>query len=208
MPYLLLLILALLFRSGACAAWDITNLVVVEHGPLVIDHSKSVAEITRAQAKGGFPTEYGLGLFQNRVKTELLFEQSDTVLKTRRLAMTTRIQTTPIIYVAKELPKDSCAYNVVLEHEQLHQLYDLEVLRAMPDEIRAITQGVFSADALDWARSLNLEQARNRFLRQFKYVYDAHAFSRHQRIDNPESYQRLSALCNGEITQRLAGNKR
>jgi hypothetical protein len=205
MPFTPFLALFLVFHAGTCAAWDITNLVVVEHGTLAIDHSKSVSEITRAQTKGGFPVRHGLGLFQNRVKTELVFEQAD--LKTRRLQLTTRIRTAPIIYVAREFPEDSCAYGVVLGHEQLHQLFDLEVLRAMPDEIRWITQEVFPADELEWVRTLNLDRARNRFFRQYKYVYDALSFARHQTIDNPESYQRLSTLCNGEIAQRLAGNK-
>ena len=207
MPLSLLVASFLAFRAGTCAAWEITNQVVIEHGAMVIDHSKSVSEITRAQAKDGFPAKHGLGLFQNRVKTELVFEQPESALKTRRLTMTTRIRTAPIIYVAREFPKESCAYGVVLGHEQLHQLFDLEVLRAMPDEIRSITQGVFPADELEWTRTLDLDRARNRFFRQYKYVYDARSFPRHQTIDNPESYQRLSTLCNGEISQRLAGMK-
>jgi hypothetical protein len=207
MPYSVLIALFLGIHVGACAAWEITNLVVVEHGTLVIDHSKSVSEITRAQAKGGFPIKHGLGLFQNRVKTELLFAQPEAAMKTRRLALTTRIRTAPIIYVAREFPEESCAYGVILGHEQLHQLFDLEVLRAMPDEIRSITQGVFPPDALEWMRTLDLERARSRFFRQYKYVYDALSFPRHQTIDNPESYQRLSTLCNGEIAERLGGNK-
>lgn len=105
-----------------------------------------MSEITLAQGKGGFPAKHGLGLFQNRVTTELGFEQTDQ--KPRRLTMTTRIRTAPIIYIAKEFAEDSCAYNVILGHEQLHQLFDLEVLRAMPDEIRSITQTVFPPDEL------------------------------------------------------------
>ena len=207
MPYSVLIALLLAFHAGTCAAWEITNLVVVEHGTLVIDHSKSLSEITRAQAKGGFPVKHGLGLFQNRVKTELVFAQPETALKTRRLMLTTRIRTAPIIYIAREFPKDSCAYGVILGHEQLHQLFDLEVLRAMPDEIRSITQAVFPADALEWTRTLDLERARKHFFRQYKYVYDALSFPRHQTIDNPDSYQRLSSLCNGEIAQRLTSKK-
>ncbi|MDD5390423.1 MAG: hypothetical protein PHD37_13835 [Gallionellaceae bacterium] len=205
LPCSLLAALLLAFHAvvGA-AAWEISNRVVIEHGTLVIDHSKSVSEITLAQAKGGFPAKHGLGLFQNRVKTELGIEQSDP--KQQRLTMTTRIQTAPIIYIAREYAEGSCAYSTILGHEQLHQLFDLEVLRAMPDEIRSITQLVFPADELGWTPVPDLERARKRFFQQYKYVYDARSFPRHQRIDNPESYQRLSALCNGEIARGLAGN--
>lgn len=190
--------------AGLCAAWDVANRVLIEHGDLAIDQTKTLAEITRAQANGGFAAEHGLGLFQNRMKLELAFEAPETALASRRLRLTTRLATTPIIYIAREFPPESCAYRAVLEHELLHQLYDREVLRAMPDEIRAITRQVFAPDALDWARPLDLGRLRDRFIRQFKYVYDGLSARRHQRIDSPEAYRRTSALCGGEITRLVA----
>lgn len=195
----------LVLGAGGAAAWDVGNRVLIEHGVLAIDHTKTLAEITQAQAKGGFAAEHGLGLFQNRMKLELTFESPETTLATRRLRLTTRVATAPIIYIAREFPKDSCSYRAVLEHEMLHQLYDLEVLRALPDEIRAITRLLFAPDALDWARPLDLGRARERFFRQFKYVYDGLSARRHQRIDSPEAYRRAGALCAGEITRLLAG---
>jgi hypothetical protein len=203
LPLSIVLLLAL--RAGSCGAWEVSNRVMIEHGPLVIDHSKSVSEITKAQAKGGFPGGHGLGLFQSRMKTELAYVTSD--VNTRRLSMTTRIVTTPVIYVAREFPESSCAYGVILGHERQHQLFDLEVLRAMPGEIRGITRTVYAPDALDWMRKLDLDRLRNRFFKQYKYVYDGLSFPRHQTIDNPASYRQLSLLCNGEFERRLAGVK-
>lgn len=195
--------------AGQGLAWQVANRVVIEHGALVIDHSKTIAEITRAQASGGFPAEfsaeYGLGLFQNRFTTELTFTPPEPGAKTQRLSMTTRIKTAPIIYVAKEFPEDSCAYGVVLGHERLHQLFDRDVLRKLPGEIRAITQTVFDVDVLEWEGTRNLERARARFFQQVKYVYDGLSLPMHQTIDNPESYRRLGGQCNGEIAKRLAG---
>ncbi len=200
-PFLALLCLG----SGPCSAWNVSNRVVVLHGSLVIDHTKSVRQITQAQAQGGFAASQGLGLFQNRVKTELVFEQTD--LKNKRLIMTTRITTAPIIYVAAEFSEGTCPYDVILGHELTHQRFDLAALRAMPEDIRAITQTQFSPDALDWAGTLSLERARSRFYQETQYSYGARALPHHQSIDNPASYRRLSGLCNGEITRRLAGIK-
>lgn len=205
MRLLLLTVTFLALRAGNCAAWDISNRVVIEHGPVLIDHNKTVNEITKAQAKGGFPGGHGLGLFQSRVKTELVYATTD--LNARRLSMTTRIVTAPIIYIARELPEDSCAYGVVLGHERLHHLFDLEVLRAMPDQVRAITQTLFAPDALDWTRKLDLDRMRARFFRQYRYVYDGLSFPRHQSIDNPAAYRQLGSLCNGEFSRRLAAVK-
>lgn len=202
-----LITLAFLFASptDGAWAWEVSNRVVIEHGEVVIDHSKTIAEITRAQAQGGFAAEYGLGLFQNRFKTELTVEAPAAGARANRLALTTRITTAPVIYVASEFPADSCAYAVVLGHERQHQLFDREVLREMPAEIRAMTRAVFNPDALAYAAGKALERARGVYLQQVKYLYDSLSLSRHQAIDNPESYRRLGGLCNGEIAKRLSG---
>lgn len=191
----------LVVYADAEAAWSILNRVVIEHGVLSIDHSKGVKEITAAQAKGGFKADHGVGLFQNRIKTELSFVE--VAAPGKRMALTTRITTSPIIYVAKELPKDSCAYQLVLGHELLHQEYDLEVLRAMPDEIRNISQEVFDTDAIERSGNLDQNRARSRFFQQFNYVYQALGERRHPVIDSPESYRHLSGLCNGELARYL-----
>jgi hypothetical protein len=193
------LLLALCGHAGA--AWDVINRVVIEHGVLSIDHSKGVKEITAAQAKGGFNADLGVGLFQNRIKTELSI--GEVHVPGKRMAMTTRITTAPVIYVARELPKDSCAYQLVLGHELQHQAYDLEVLRAMPDEIRQFSQDVFDTDAIERSGSLNQDRARSRFFQQFNFVYQALGEMRHPVIDSPESYRQLSMMCNGELAKYL-----
>jgi hypothetical protein len=191
----------LVMSTCANAAWAIVNRVVIEHGALSIDHSKTVKEITAAQAKGGFKADHGVGLFQNRIKTELAF--AEVAVPGKRIAATTKITTAPVIYVAKDLPKDSCAYQLVLGHELQHQAYDLEVLRVLPDEIRDFSQDVFDTEAIERSGSFNQNQARNRFFQQFNYVYKALGEMRHPVIDNPASYRRLSGLCNGELAKYL-----
>jgi hypothetical protein len=191
----------LLVFGNAGAAWNIVNRVTIEHGPLSIDHSKSVKEITAAQAKGGFKADHGVGLFQNRIKTELAV--MEVAVPGKRIVATTKITTAPVIYVVKELPKDSCAYQLVLGHELQHQAYDLEVLRVLPDEIRNISQDVFDTDAIERSGGMNQNQARSRFFQQFNYVYQALGEMRHPVIDSPESYRRLGGLCNGELAKYL-----
>lgn len=187
--------------AAADASWNIENLVVIQHGALSIDHGKSVKEITAAQAKGGFMANYGVGLFQNRIKTELAF--GEFALAAKRLVMTTRISTAPVIYIARELPQDSCAYQLVLGHELRHQGFDLEVLRAMPDEIRFISREAFDGDAIERSGNLDQNRARSRFFQQFNYVYRALGELRHPQIDSAESYLNLSGQCNGELAKYM-----
>jgi hypothetical protein len=193
--------LALLFGADAVAGWRIEHRVIVEHGVLTIDHTKTVKQITLAQGQGGFKADHGVGLFQSRLKAELAF--GVLVVPGKRLDLTTRISTAPVIYVASELPKDSCAYKLVLGHELKHHDFDLEVLRAMPDEIRRFSPEVFDTDAIERDGALNEARARGRFFQQFNYVYQALGEMRHPLIDSPESYRRLGEQCNGELAKYL-----
>lgn len=192
-----MLALATLALSGHGA--QVSNRLIIEHGPLAIDHSQGIAEITRAQAKGGFRAEYGLGLFQNRMATTL-----ETVSPPgKALALVTRVKTEPVIYVAREFPADSCAYKVVLAHERQHYLFDREVLRALPGEVRGMTWAVFANPVP--ASAVELERARKTFFQQFNHAYEGLSFPLHGRIDSPHSYAALAKLCGGEIKTRLAG---
>jgi len=195
------LVAGLLVCSPVNAVWRVSNRVVIKHGVLSIDHSKNVKEITAAQAKGGFAADLGVGLFQSRIKTELAFEEVSPPNK--RLSLSTVISTSPVIYVAKELPKDSCAYKLVLGHELQHQEYDLEVLRILPSEINFITQDVFSPDVLERSGGVDQVRGRNHFFQRFNYVYQSLGELRHPVIDSPESYQRLGEMCNGELGKLL-----
>lgn len=191
------------FSAHAGMDWQVGNRVVIEHGALTIDHARNVKQITAAQAQGGFTADLGVGLFQNRIRTELGFDAVN--VPGRRLSVTTRIITAPVIYVASELPKDSCAYRLVLAHELKHQDYDLEVLRLMPDEIRRFSPEVFDTAAIERGGALNQERARNRFFQQFNFVYQALGHMRHPIIDSPEAYRDLSGQCDGELGRLLAG---
>ncbi len=201
-----ILFCCLTVAAGADTIWQVNNRVAVEHGVLLIDQTRSVKEISAAQAKGGFKADLGVGLFESRIKAELVIGEMNAA--GRRINLTTRVTTAPVIYVARELPKDSCAYKLVLAHELKHQHYDLEVLRLLPGEIHQFSQDVFAGDELesggDSARWQN--RSRSRFFQQFNYVYQALGEMRHPIIDSPEAYRQLSSQCNGELGRLLAGS--
>lgn len=189
--------------------WQVNNRVVVEHGTLLIDHTRNIKEISAAQARGGFKADMGVGLFQSRIKAELTIGEVNAVM--RRIMLTTKVSTAPVIYIARELPKDSCAYALVLSHELKHQEYDLEVLRLLPAEIRQFSQDAFAGDTLAGEQTRWQNRLRSHFFQQFNYVYKALGEMRHPAIDSPESYRQLSKQCNGELGHLLAdarsGNK-
>ena len=196
--------LSLMLQAISAQAWQVDHRLEISHGTLVIDHGKTAAEITRAQAKGGFPAGIGLGLFQNRMRSETSVSPVDVARQGKRLSLVTRISTTPVIYLAKELPAGSCSYQVVLEHELTHQQYDLEVLRSLSDELRRASQEIFSPEELDRLTQASLGRGRDQLLQRLKFAYDAQSFIRHPAIDNLLSYAELSGRCNGEIGRMVA----
>jgi hypothetical protein len=178
---------------------EVLSQVDIANGDQVVDHSKSIAQITQAQSSGGWPAQYGLGLFINNIEFELSI--ANAASPGGALAITTRIKTKPTIFIASELPSDSCSYAVVLEHEMMHYRFDLEVLHAMPDQIRTITHDAFPDNRALSAQAI--EQAKSLCFQRIKYVYGARSFPQHVTIDNPASYEKLGKSCQGEIGQRL-----
>lgn len=199
--------LALTLRAISVQAWEVDHLLLISHGSLVIDHSKTMMEITAAQAKGGFPAEIGLGLFQNRMRSEVSMNPVDVAKQGKRLSLVTRITTAPVIYVAKELPAGSCPYQVVMEHELTHQQFDLEVLRSLTDELHRACQDIFPPAALDRMTQASLIRGQDLLLQRLKFIHGALSFPRHAAIDNPESYAELSGRCNGVIGRMVAKGK-
>lgn len=191
--------------SPSATAGGVYNRIQFEHGQLVVDRSKSIAEITKAQSAGGFPWAYpanhgadiGLGLYQGRMTTSLDLAMSED----GKLKLSTRIKTEPVIYVAREFPEDSCAYGLILRHEWQHYLYDRDVLRQMPDDIQAMSRDVF--DNPRPQSPAHLERAKHVFFQRLGHIYEGRSFPLHSRIDNPEAYGELAKRCQGEIGRKL-----
>lgn len=183
-----------------CGAAEVVSRVEFVHGPLRIDHGKTVAEITAAQAKGGWSANYGVGLFINDIRFE--FAVAAPPAGPAAWPVTTRISTTPVIYIARELPEDSCAYAAVLDHEYQHYRHDLDVLRSLPGWLAGVAR-----DVLQTGRAMpvnDLERARNLYFQRVRHAYETFSRPRHLRLDNPISYARLGESCQGELGQRLA----
>jgi hypothetical protein len=177
---------------GQAAPMEVLSRVDIRHAPLVIDHSKTIAQITRAQAGGGKPASYGVGLYLNNLKLEV----SGGDAPFGKFSVLTRIATTPVIYVAREFPADSCAYAVILGHERQHHQFDLDILRALSGDIEGIAREVFS-ERDDSARRTR------RLVERIEHAYAARSFAAHVAIDNPMAYAELAAMCDGAIRQHV-----
>lgn len=113
------------------------------------------------------------------------------------------------VYVAREFPAGSCAYNEIYQHEQRHVKTYQEHLDGIEKAVletlnrRFATQGPWRGPTGETAARLQ-QELDERWLpyiqREIGRVEEAQAL-----IDTPEEYARVAESCNGEIKQRTAG---
>lgn len=111
------------------------------------------------------------------------------------------------IYVAREFPANTCAFNEIHKHELRHVLAYREHAAAIEREINERLKTRF-ADPEPWRGPSGSIQARlreemgSRWLPYVKRLLED-VESKQALIDTPEEYQRIARSCNGEIPRAL-----
>jgi hypothetical protein len=106
-----------------------------------------------------------------------------------------------VIRIGREVPKGSCTYEVVREHERRHvQVYE-HVLDRAPAELKAaLEQAEAAADKAGPDQPTRLQNAAAAWLK----AQAAAMKVAHEEIDTPEEYARVSQVC----TDRIASSPR
>jgi hypothetical protein len=111
-----------------------------------------------------------------------------------------------VIYIAKEFPKRSCPYKVILGHEEKHKAVDRELLEEFGQKAKAFftitakTIGVVrngSGAAIDGEIGESLTRAMD----QFSAELEDERSKRQKEVDSSEEYERVSASCEGNLMQ-------
>jgi hypothetical protein len=107
------------------------------------------------------------------------------------------------VYVAKEFPKGSCAYNEIYQHElrhvKTHQDHLISIEKDIADTLTrrfatgSVWRGPVGQARMTLERELN-ERWAPYITREIERVESAQAL-----IDTPEEYARVADSCNGEI---------
>lgn len=112
------------------------------------------------------------------------------------------------VYVAKEFPAGSCAYNEIYQHEQRHvkayQAHLATIGKSLNDSLsQRFAGGGPWHGPVNQLRERLQDELKERWLpyieREIAQVDDAQAL-----IDTPEEYARVSESCNGEIKKQLS----
>ena len=118
-----------------------------------------------------------------------------------------------IIYVAHELPRNSCPHTEVLRHEETHK----EIDRLILDEFQpaatdfftgiATQAGIIEAPNTDEAQTI-LARHINEGATDFETRLHDTRVRRQQAFDSPEEYRRLSLTCDGLLQEIVTAHLR
>jgi hypothetical protein len=176
-----------------------------------VRHTLNLAELS---AKKPSPTagEKTLGLTIARLGSDIEYEQNG--LKdpdTKEYCMRPRFRVTlsynPIeVFVAHEIPLDSCGYHEVLHHEERHvAAYREQLGKAVLNVEQAMR--AYYGDTIYYGDPERLQNQLKEAIAQRWLPMAQHELAAvdkvHQQIDSPEEYQRNQTACHGELNRVL-----
>ncbi len=113
------------------------------------------------------------------------------------------------VYIGKEFPPDSCAYQEILKHELRHVRVYQEYLPKVEATIRDALKQAFQAKPLyapsGQAQTLLQQKINDGWLAYIQAEMDK-VKALQALIDTPEEYARLGKLCGGQVQKVLSGN--
>lgn len=113
-----------------------------------------------------------------------------------------RINLSPVIYIVKEFPPGSCAYNAVLEHEKKHARVDRWIANKYAKRIgQAVQDAVNEAGALGPWPSEDAQSVRNRMtayisstVNSLELLMTEEQTRLQQKVDNMTEYESVSTI--------------
>lgn len=113
------------------------------------------------------------------------------------------------IYVARELPRRTCAHNEILEHEEHHVEIDRQLLKEyMPIIERFLQTSVRELGTVKAKDPTIAEEKMQTFIKgqldKISEKMNAERARRQAAHDSPEEYQRLAVVCDGDISKAVA----
>lgn len=148
--------------------------------------------------------------FTREMRTNIALSNVDGRFCARPQSVTIKVEfPRNVIYVARELPRGSCAHNEILTHEEGHVEIDRELLTDYAPQMEgfvriALTRmgtvrGTTQQEVEQNVQNLideQLEKAANEINRERSRRQAAH--------DSPQEYKRLSKVCDGVIPATVA----
>jgi hypothetical protein len=111
-----------------------------------------------------------------------------------------------IVYIASEIPRDSCAFDETMGHEQKHVAVNRELLHEFAPMIEARLRDYMRLNGV--FRTRNAKYAEATMQAKLQAITDDmiaqmqnENIARQRQVDSPQEYARLSHVCNGQLSQ-------
>ncbi len=171
-------------------------------------------ELSEAEAVSILAREHPAGLTLGEMVLDMNYDiQSQRGQDGRFCSSITSIQVDfgfrdTVIYIARELPRRSCPYREVLNHEMTHVSVDKKMLKDFAPKIKQFLRT--AANNIGTTVNLAAEDSQLALKAQIndklsliaKEVNEVRSL-RQAAVDTEEEYERVSASCNGQLRQIL-----
>ncbi|MBQ9236086.1 MAG: hypothetical protein IJ184_06460 [Alphaproteobacteria bacterium] len=218
MKKLFFVLTLLVFFTPVAFALDCDDLLVnpeitvtSSFGNLTYDSSKDINEIT-AMAKKFDLVESDLfasGLSVADINFNISLSSSASMTGIKEFCVTpSKVEiflgfSSPMIYLANSLTKDSCQYNIVLRHEQTHQQinkstleYYLPIFKAAATNIIKQTKPIKISSTTQLGQTTkDLTDTYNQKLSPLVNFIKKEIAGEQHKLDNPANYKYESILC-------------
>ena len=196
---------------------DLAPQVDVEWKIFGYDVTNTVSSrVLNTKAVHGYPGEFTLGLTAMRSRAEIsLSAPSLTDAASGQECLAPRVSVELLlprmdVFVARELPATSCPFRAVMEHEMQHVKVYEEALPLLADTLRARIHARFARGPLyapAGTGMARLDEDVDRWLRPMIQAELLRVEQRQRLIDSDEESFRLSGVCGGELSARMAGRQ-
>jgi hypothetical protein len=109
------------------------------------------------------------------------------------------------VFVASDIPQNSCGFNETLGHEEKHVAVNRGLLNEFVPRIETRLKdymrmnGIFRTENADYAEKIMNEKLKS-IINDVVYDMDSENAERQRQVDSPQEYARLSSVCNGQLS--------
>lgn len=195
--------------------------VSVDEGDIQYDLTKSLQHLKRMHGAGKAPQEMPrnnvLGLTHAKMAVGWsmnihMLENPDTGETCGRFQLKAHLQAgVQTVFIAREIPEGTCAFDHVVEHEHEHVDTNTAHLHITAKQIENYLPSVFGQTVV-YAKTKNeLKKALNSYISDeispFVISLINEVDGKHAKIDLPAVYERNNTACDGQIPELLKNAK-
>lgn len=201
------------FAMGQCPLPQIN--IDIKAGEPPVLRSKSIKDLgnLHLQSSESLGSAHTMGMYNAQIA---VFIESQASLRSRLFSemqlcptqVDVKISVGHKIYIASEIPSNSCAFSETLAHEKMHETAQINAITRMKGEIRQIVLAnmfqLFGKD--EKSLSNKFDGMQKDISKIISHAISISTAGVHNQIDTEKEYDRVSRSCGGEF-QSIVKNR-